>query len=119
MSAEFLAQLDRQAAARSERRAALPPAPPCRMCKGSCSVGRYVLPNVVALVECSSCKGTGNAPATTPTADQGPAIQIYCPFCKASPGNACRSPKSGGFLSKPHAQREHKARELFGDGVDT
>jgi DnaJ-class molecular chaperone len=88
------------------------------MCHGSCSVGRYVLPNVVALVECSSCKGTGDAPATKPTADQGPAIQVHCPRCGAVPGNACRSTTSGGFVL-PHTWRKRVARELFGDGVDT
>jgi DnaJ-class molecular chaperone len=58
MSAEFLEQLDREAAERrlaAEQRAG----EPCRVCQGSGSVTRYVLPYVLGLVECISCGGAG------------------------------------------------------------
>jgi hypothetical protein len=123
---EFLVYLDREAAARiAARRARKPALPPCKMCKGSGSVTRYVLPGITGPDKCKSCNGTGDAPAP-PTAEQGPAIQVHCPDCGAVPGNRCRNkryvspvPLGPWYFVRPHAARQRAAREVFGDGVDT
>jgi DnaJ-class molecular chaperone len=62
MSAEFLAQLAELAIARHVA-ATQRPGPRCKICKGTGSREKYVLPGVVGPAECVSCNGTGVQPS--------------------------------------------------------
>lgn len=59
---EFLQRLDEQAAERAKRARSNRREPgfmSCRVCNGTGTRSKYVLPGVVGPAECIACKGTG------------------------------------------------------------